>query len=238
MNNDDNKEFQKKYQGTFVGVRMLKTNLLCSAFISRVRCEANVLAYIDMNLVTPSEHTTASSLNSSCPITTVRENINNVEILDIPNKQVFDALGKTWMFTRFPKRQWQKGINRDNSSIVDILEPQLDSLPKSIFYKRVEMVRNTMELSFLSNLFIPNYAPSIPEAIKEISKFSLLSRCMSRMYSLALSLENTYPYLLYRYDVPIAFFDDEKGEFKVLNEIYKQEVFDLCRRNNYAYNTK
>jgi hypothetical protein len=159
--------------------------------------------------------------------------LHRFTILPMPDKQVFDWNGVTLIYERMPKRQWQKGVCSGNTRIsCPYFESLLELLPRTNYFQRTDNPRIRYDLPTLQFLFETNHADSVQSAVADIEKYGLISRTLSNTYYLSLFPSETKPYVLFRFDIPVAWYNNKSDTFTVVNKVYHQEVMDFCNRSN------
>lgn len=233
------KEFHKRYLNSCVGLRLLQTGEVKSVQISSINSMTSSEApKIVVNGWWGKKIDVKNSIIGDLNTTNKTFNIRDVEVLPIPNRQVFDFGGRTIVFSRSPQRQWTKGVTSSNSLFTDPIRDLTLALPKHSSIK-INMISNVgANIRYLNNLFVENHASNIEEAIGQIKKYGLASRSLDSAYFLALSINNKFPYILFRYSLPVAYYDDVSDTFEVTNPIFIQEISDFCRRHFYNSNIK
>lgn len=152
-------------------------------------------------------------------------------ILPMPDKQVFDFGGRTLVYSRYPQRQWRKGMCSDNASLRDCMYDTLTNIQPSYEIK-VNLVSLRLDLKPLHNMNMKNYAGNLARAIADITSYELLSRAISEVYWLGLFVDEDKPFIFYRYDLPIAYYNNKSDVFTLVDKIYLQEITDFCNRFN------
>ena len=233
MDNFQLKEFQKKYSGTCARVLNLITNKVMAVQFANIpgSCSAES-PYVALSSAWKAKKTEADVLLGNNSTTNKNFQLKNIQVLPTPEKQVFDFGNRTFVYNKNPQRQWQSGINGNNSLFHDPIGILLLGLPNTVYAKFRDRPTLIPEIRCLENLLIENHAGSLTKAISDIKKYTLLSRTLDKTYFLALSINEDYPYILYRYHIPVAYYDDVLDIFTLTKGIFSQEISDFCRRRN------
>lgn len=159
----------------------------------------------------------------------VRIPLRDVFVLPIPYTKVFDDGGTTHVYRRSPQRQWTRGISRNNSVFTTPVQTVIGHIDNA----EVRVMRNlhTSAEHNIFNLFTNNVAGSLEQAIADIDKYTLLSRAINDKYFIALKPDTDNDYVLYRLSQAVAFYNKNENAFTLLNDIYRQELEDFCKRN-------
>jgi hypothetical protein len=219
------KETARKYQQTVVAFRHLDTGKKLCTFFAELRTQSDGTCEIRGNFAEP-------DANNKFRVLDFRVPLHRVELLPMPDRQVFDALGRTLIYERSPQRQWQKGLCRNNTKLIDIVASTItNSIPKNIFYK-VQQLFTRIEFTpaDLYNLLMESHAKDFKGAITEILDGKLLSRSFSKSCYVMLVPSKTPKFILYRFEIPLASYDMETNTFKLYDKTYYQEVLDLVNR--------
>ena len=233
MDNFQLKEFHKKYLGTCARVLNLTTGKVMGVQFSNIPSSCGAESpFVSLSGAWKVKKDLLETLQGCNNITNKGFALKNIQVLPSPEKQVFDFGNRTIVYNKNPQKQWQRGINGNNSLFYDPLNLLLNSLPRSLYIRFNDRPRVNAGIGCLENLFIENHARSITNAINDIKKLSLLSRTLDKTYFLALSINEDYPYILYRYEVPVAYYNDVTDTFTLTKDIFSQELFDFCRRRN------
>ena len=239
MDNFQIKEFQKKYHNTCARVLNLVTDKISGIQFSQIPGSISInspsvtLAGNWKKKVLPREKILAGNF-----ITNKTFKLKDIKVLPPPEKQVFDWNGRTIVYSKNPQRQWALGVNHANSMFSDPLFELVTQLPLAPLVKRHFMVNISSQIKLLENLFTENHAIDIKRAIVDIGEYKLLSRTLDKTYFLSLSINENYPYVLYRYETPVAYYDNKEDCFTLMNHMFAQEVYDFCRRRNYPSTIK
>lgn len=233
MDNFQLKEFHKKYNNTCASVLNLLTGKVMAIQFSGIpsNCGAEQ-SRISLASAWKVKKNFVDILLARNNVTNKTFSLKNIQVLPTPEKQVFDFAGRTIVYNKNPQRQWQSGVNNNNSLFHDPLVLLLSELPSSKYVKFHNPSRINSDIRCLENLFVENHAGSLENAIKEIKEYSILSRTLDKTYFLALSINEKYPYILYRYHIPVAYYNDKDTSFTLTKSIFSQEIYDFCRRRN------
>ena len=233
MDNFQLKEFQKKYSGTCARVLNLVTNKVMAVQFANIpgSCGAES-PNVSLTGAWKVKKVEADTLLGKTYINNKVFSLKNIQVLPTPEKQVFDFGNRTFVYNKNPQRQWQSGINGNNSLFYDPLNLLLQSLPNTLYARFLDKPSLIPDVRCLENLLIENHAGSLSKAINDIEKHMLLSRTLDKTYFLALSINEDYPYILYRYHVPVAYYDNVLDTFTLTKGIFSQEISDFCRRRN------
>jgi len=169
------------------------------------------------------------------PIDEKQYKLSDITIIPPPNKQCFDWLGRTIVFSKFPNRQWHKGLTQNNSSFNDRVLEIVQSVrpPKEYKYRTSPNFRLSLESIFC--MFRPNFAGSFTQALADIESHKLLSRTINSEYYVSSFPSLEKPFLLFRYEFPLAYYNPETRLFTLTQELYRQEVLDFCNRQGILY---
>lgn len=221
------KETSKKYRGTIAAFTDLDTGVTYPAefsdFINNADGVCIVIGmrgYLDRNDVVCREE--------------FRLPLHRIEILPMPDRQVFDREGTTVIYERSPQRQWQKGLCSNNTRLYNVIKDlSAKFLPRSLFF---ELAPNRMTIGMsiesIYNLFLGHPANSFLAAISEIKEKNLLSRSFSKSCYLFQIPSKEPEYILFRFEIPLAVYKENSNSFKLLSEVYRQEVLDLINRQD------
>ena len=233
MDNFQLKEFHKKYFGTCARVLNLLTNKVMAVRFSDIPSSCgDAISRVTLSGAWKVKKNELGTLLGTNTITNKTFALKNIQVLPTPEKQVFDFGSRTFVYNKNPQRQWQNGINNNNSLFHDPIGIVLATLPTTAYVRFLDMPRLSHEVGHLENLLLENHAGSLTKAISDIKKYLLLSRTLDRTYFLALSINEDYPYILYRYHIPVAYYDDVLDTFTLTKGIFSQEISDFCRRRN------
>lgn len=170
-------------------------------------------------------------LNPNSPLVSSTKLLHRFDMLPMPDKQVFDSQGETRIYERFPNRQWQKGVCAGNTKLSSVISQAIvESLPRASWFEVKGRSKFSYDLSSLFNLFVPSYPKDFMEAIKEIKAKKLMSRALNKSYFLSLFPNEETQFVLYRFDVPVAYYNEGKDSFKLISKMYRQEIIDFCSR--------
>jgi hypothetical protein len=191
------REFQKKYKHTFMGVKFRKDLAPTVVFVQDVGLYEDGTYYVLLD--TPK-------------ISRIKYKFSDFKILPCPDKQLIDFRGHTYLFTRTPARQWQKGICTANSNFKLVLDRFIQKVPKETTLKWQE--RNSLNsfdytFNFINELFRESPYPLFKEAIKMLDMdVSQVSKTLSKTYFIALCPILKTPYILFRNTIPVAFYSN------------------------------
>jgi hypothetical protein len=219
----------RKFYGGCIGIE-LDGQVMGVMFSSIPNHSSDSIPLVGLSTVWSKKKDYKDSILSSLAVSSKKVPLREITILPLPQKQVFDSYGRTYVYSRRPERQWTKAIVSKNSRFTDPVKDLISELPSTPKLDGRIPTHVSADIKSLHNLFIPNYAESFKSAIEEIDKFELMSRAISATYFISRSVHNDYPYMLFRFHLPVAFYDDTKDEFTVLCPLFKQEIIDLCFR--------
>lgn len=151
-----------------------------------------------------------------------------IEILPRHKKILFDNNGQTFLYSKTPAKQWQRGISEANSRLLSIPMSALCSYPFAEFRLK-EPKRAAFNLETFTKLYKEDYSKTLVKAIKEIKDKKIISRAITPSYFIMLVPNKEKPFLLFRYSIPLAYYNDMTNIFYVINEIHSQEINDFIR---------
>jgi hypothetical protein len=225
------RELSKKYTHTVAAIVDLDTKLTHVVWLDNFtkNMDDEWYAFYDVLVRQKEDNTLLGKVKTE----RVHKRLHRIEILPMPDKQVFDWGGVTLIYERYPKRQWQKGVCTNNTRIsCPLFEALLEYLPRTNYFERGNNLRIRYDLPTLYFLFQQNHATSLSAAIADITKYKLMSRTLTNEYYLSLFPSQDKPYVLYRFDIPVAHYNDKSDTFTLVNKVYHQEVMDFCNRSN------
>ena len=233
MDNFQLKEFQKKYSGTCARVLNLLTNKVMAVQFSNIPSSCGAESpHITLAGAWKIKKDKIDILLGKNSTNNKGFALKNIQVLPPPEKQVFDFGNRTFVYNKNPQRQWQNGLNSNNSLFLDPINLLLHDLPNTAYARFLDKPSLIPDVRCLENLLVENHAGTLTNAINDIKKHMLLSRTLDKTYFLALSINEDYPYILYRYHVPVAFYNDDTDTFTLTKSFFSQEIFDFCRRRN------
>lgn len=224
------KETSKKYNHTFCNVFLKDQEKILPVYFERFNIgEGSQPSSAIMTFATfTNEHNKILGVSHNQQW---QLNLNEFKILNAPYRKVFDCNGMTRVYTRNPQRQWQRGVTGGNSSFASPLNSIYQMLRSSKKY-HVTDDRFRTNIGTLNGLLTDCFAGSLTAALFEIDKYKLLSRSINDKYFISLFPCNEKQYVLFRFHIPIAYYNRDKDRFTLINELYMQELQDFCRRNN------
>jgi hypothetical protein len=227
------KEIGKKYSHTYALVLARGWKTPMPAYLDNFhQNEDDNLFYFDVYTVTKLRTKQEMLLGSNINTVSGRIELHQLTIYPMPDRQVFDYGGCSYVYSRFPNRQYQKGLCNSNTIMKSPVHTIVDeTLPQRTSSYKVEG-RKSIKVGFaeIFNLLSTNYANTFNEAVKDITEFSLMSRCINSEYFVSLFPDKYKQYILFRLDVPIAFYNKDSDTFKLISSLYYQEISDFCRR--------
>jgi hypothetical protein len=160
--------------------------------------------------------------------------LHTFTILPMPDRQVFDFEGVSYVYARYPQRQFRKGVCHDNAVIGSPIHRIVDESlkPKTSTYEVLGRRPSRLSLKDMYNLFDPCYASSFEEALRDIAELKLVSRALTKDYFISLFPSEEKQYVLFRLDLPLAYYNKDKNLFTVIDKVYEQEIKDFCRRQD------
>jgi hypothetical protein len=228
-------EIGKKYRGTQGVIRVKGEGVSFPVtFGDLIQSPDDNLFYfrMDRNINTRTKENVILGLGLTFSPRTIP--LHKIEILPMPDRQVFDYSGITYVYSRYPNRQYQKGVCQGNtqvdSPVYRILQEALQQQTSS--YEVMPYQPEKISLTMLFNLFEPVYPNSFGEALQEIQQFNLLSRTLNKDYFISLFPNEEKQYLLFRLNIPVAYYNKDKDVFTVIEKLYEQELKDFCHRQN------
>lgn len=232
MENLNYRELARKYQNTWGSILIKDTKEIIPVYFSKMRQQNDEsyradLTYFKLKGLSYSERLLGSNEASSMSL-----NFNDFDILPTPDAQVFDSNRMSVVFNRNPARQWQKGLNSSNTFLDIPTANILHRLPESPDYRSRSMCEFRWDTSSFINLFDSFTAGSFTKAIEDIINYKLFSRCVDSKYFVSIFPSLEVPYVLFRLDVPVAYYSEKRDTFILLNQVYTQELQDFIRVNN------
>jgi hypothetical protein len=218
-------ETRKKYRGTVGAFRNLDTGEIHPAYFADFSQQGDNPVVVGSWIEKTAKG--IKEANFSVPY-------HRIEILPMPDRQVYDNNGVTNIYERYPSRQWQKGLSHNNTKITRIVKNIIsENLPSSKSYFSnldSQMGGNDFGLKNIYQLLINDRAGSFEEAIKDIMDNNKISRSFSKSLFVMITPSLDPTFLLFRFEIPLAKYDLKTNTFKVLNTVYYQEVVDLVNR--------
>jgi hypothetical protein len=222
------KEFSKHYAHSWIPVRL--PDGVFVAFVNSIDLaeDGEGTNYARMKLF-KNTHDDKANILGRIKGFDVRIPLRDVQVLPIPYIKVFDDGGTTHIYRRSPQRQWTRGISRNNS----VFNTPLQAVLGNLHHDEVHMMRglHTSAEHNIFNLFTNNVAGSLDQAIEDIDKYTLLSRAINDKYFISLKPDNDNEYILYRLSQAVAFYKKNENVFTLVNDVYRQELEDFCKRN-------
>ena len=231
MENLEFRELARKYNHTYANIKQKANGKVIPVYFDRVGQTDDGTYYA--NVYTPAEKYVPnfSTQQAKISFNSFSYKLSDFTILDVPETQVFDALGRTLYYTRNPARQWQKGICSANCNLIDPILSILEALPRSTEYEVKDYSRTNFSLDTLYNLFNPNVAETFTQALSDIEKHDIFSRTIDGKYYVSRFPSKTYEYMLFRFNIPLAYYNPKIDTFMLINKIYIQEMSDFLRHN-------
>ena len=131
MDNFQLKEFQKKYSGTCARVLNLLTNKVMAVQFSSIPSSCGAESpRITLAGVWKIKKDKVNTLLGRNDTNNKGFAIKNIRVLPSPEKQVFDFGNRTFVYNKNPQRQWQNGLNSNNSLFHDPIALLLRGLLK------------------------------------------------------------------------------------------------------------
>lgn len=217
-------ETGRKYSRTTTLIQLLSGAKL-PVYVEAVSYDDNQVAWL-----LGSNYTKSPALGKPNDYTeTVKFKLKDIEILPTPDTRVFDYNGRTLVFKRSPHRQFRKGLCGENSTVLDVMLGLISNLKSD---KLMKVVSGTAKMSSLvaHHLLTSSHARTVEKALADIKEHKLLSRSVSDVYWLGLYPSEVEQYILYRYEIPLAYYMPETDEFFLIGKGYSQEVQDFVRR--------
>ena len=215
------KELAKKYSQTYAQVMLKSERRLATCYFYDFSFDDENTPYADIHLVYE------GGISSD-----IRVWLKDLVILPMPKRKVFDSQGKTFVYSRVPNRQWRKGLCSENSQLIDVTKQLLQVLPNKNAFSFNIVNGRVWSVNVTKDLFSPKYNDSFYDVITYLKREDSreISKALSEIFWVTSYISEKIPFMLYRYEVPLATYSDKTDTFTLLSKLYMQELLDFCTR--------
>lgn len=206
------RELNKKYQGTYAGLRHKTSGEVVCTFMQRVD-GGNVLGCNEVGGARQAY------------------SLADWEILPPPKSQVLRYDKHVYVYKHRPERQWQVGLSQNNVSVSSPLESLINLLEQKSVKLGWIWERGC---SFFLPLFLSKPSLSVSMGMSLIEATEAVSSPLTDKFWLSHSETDTDFYLWFM-DILVASVNKQENTITLINSLYAQEVQDLISRKGERY---
>jgi hypothetical protein len=199
------REFMKRYSNTYLILKDAKTSKLKSCFLRDLLEEDDTAYFVfeGFNL-----------------------EVTKINVYEVPFRKCFNTGEGVAVFSRLPVRQFKKGFNPENTSLLNGMHVIVNSIDNNIAERTTRS-----NIRFSAEVFQDMVDTSYTYSIHLSATSKRVQTCITDTYWLSKTFKDN-EFVVFRYDVPVGSYNVVTDEITPITDVYQQELFDLVNRLN------
>lgn len=214
-------EFKKKYRGSYIEIEDIISREKLIGSVQEVRAGHDGRYFMEFHVILNSNKSESKNIL-----------LGSFNVLEHPDKHLFDYQGFTYLYSRRLDRQWIRGVSQSNSRCSLVLFPYIKKLDFKDFTIGIREMEDSYTYEKVRGIFRKQQEVRFMEAVKILSTTTNISITLSKTYFLSCTPYKETLFLLFRNCTPVAWYDSKADTFSLFKPIYAQEILDFCYRSN------